>query len=266
MIVDVKNPIIDIHDLTVSYNKKPVLWGIDLSLPAGNVIGIIGPNGAGKSTLLKSIMGLTQCASGYIKIFDKPLESVRQEVSYVPQKESVDWDFPTSALDVVIMGRYGKLGLFHRPKQRDKDISMSCLRKVGMENFATRQISQLSGGQQQRVFLARSLAQEAKLYLMDEPFAGVDAATEKVIMEILHEMAREGKTVLVVHHDLQSVNDYFQWCILLNMRLVASGPTNLVATTSLLEETYGGKLNILSKVGKILDEKELSPRESILPL
>jgi manganese/zinc/iron transport system ATP- binding protein len=235
MIIDVKNPVIEIHDLTVSYNKKPVLWGIDFSLPVGNVIGIIGPNGAGKSTLLKSIMGLTQCASGYIKIFDKPLDSVRQEVSYVPQKESVDWDFPASAFDIVLMGRYGKLGLFHRPKQIDRDIAMNCLQKVGMENFAKRQISQLSGGQQQRVFLARALAQEAKLYLMDEPFAGVDAATEKVIMNILHEMASCGKTVIVVHHDLQSVNEYFQGCILLNMRLVASVPTEMVATTALLE-------------------------------
>lgn len=265
MIIEVKDPVIEIHDLTVSYNKKPVLWGIDLSLPANNVIGIIGPNGAGKSTLLKSIMGLTQCASGYIKIFDKPLESVRHDVSYVPQKESVDWDFPASSLDVVLMGRYGKLGLFNRPRQSDKDIAMDCLCKVGMENFANRQISQLSGGQQQRVFLARALAQEATLYLMDEPFAGVDAATEQIIMKILHEMARNGKTVLVVHHDLQSVTDYFQWCILLNMRLVASGPTELVATTQLLEETYGGKLNILSKVGRILDEKELYPRESFVP-
>lgn len=263
MVVDVKNPIIEIHDLIVSYNKKPVLWDIDLSLPVSSVIGIIGPNGAGKSTLLKSIMGLVQPASGYIKIFDRPLDSVRQDVSYVPQKESVDWDFPASVLEVVVMGRYSKMGLFKRPSTRDKEIAMNCLKKVGMENFSNRQIAQLSGGQQQRVFIARALAQEAKLYLMDEPFAGVDAATEKIIMNILHELAHEGDTVLVVHHDLQSIHEYFKWCILLNMRLVASGPTDLVITNQLLEETYGGKLNLLTKIGRILDENELSPREEL---
>jgi manganese/zinc/iron transport system ATP- binding protein len=261
MVVDVKNPVIEIHDLIVSYNKKPVLWDIDLSLPAKNVIGIVGPNGAGKSTLLKSIMGLVQPVSGYIKIFDRPLDSVRQDVSYVPQKESVDWDFPASALDVVLMGRYSKMGLFKRPSSIDKEIAMNCLRKVGMENFSTRQIAQLSGGQQQRVFIARALAQEAKLYLMDEPFAGVDATTEKIIMDILHELASKGNTVLVVHHDLQSIHEYFQWCILLNMRLLASGPTNLVITDQLLEETYGGRLNLLTRIGRILDENEISPRE-----
>ena len=255
------NPIVEIHDLTVSYHKKPVLWDIDLSLPPGNVIGIIGPNGAGKSTLLKTIMGLLPPDSGYIKLFDKTLKEVRRQVSYVPQKESVDWDFPASVLDVVVMGRYARLGLFQRPSKADKAYALACLRKVGMDALAKRQIAQLSGGQQQRVFLARALAQEAQLYLMDEPFVGVDAATEKVIINLLQAMARAGKTIIVVHHDLQSAPHYFAWSILLNMRVVAAGPTQDVFTPALLQETYGSKLTVLSKVGDLLREQELPPRE-----
>lgn len=265
MVINAKAPVIEIHDLTVSYSRKPVLWDIDFSLPAGKVIGIIGPNGAGKSTLLKTIMGLIAPDSGYVKILDKPLDSVRQSVSYVPQKESVDWEFPISALEVVIMGRYGRLGLFERPSKEDKQLSMECLEKVGMASFSNRQIAQLSGGQQQRVFLARAMAQEATVYLMDEPFAGIDATTERLVMEILHDLARCGKTVLVVHHDLQSIQEYFQWCVLLNMRLIASGPTDVVFTNALLDETYGGKLNFLAKLSKFLDEKEIHPREDNIP-
>ena len=261
MIHQVENPIVELHDLTVSYQKKPVLWDIDLTLPAGAIIGIIGPNGAGKSTLIKAIMGLLELSSGYVKLFDRELDQVRSKVSYVPQKESVDWDFPASVLDVVMMGRYGKLGLFNRPRKADREVAIECLRQVDMEAYAKRQISQLSGGQQQRVFLARALAQEAELYLMDEPFAGVDAATEKAIIRLLKTMSKQGKTVIVVHHDLQSAREYFDWSVLLNLRLIASGPTDQVMTTRLLQETYGGKLTLLAEVGDLLTKKEFPSRE-----
>lgn len=261
MIQHVDNPVLEVHDLTVSYDRKPVLWDIDLTLPAGNLIGIVGPNGAGKSTLIKAVMGLTPNSSGFVKLFDKDLKNVRDKISYIPQKESVDWDFPASVLDVVLMGRYGKLGLFRRPGKKDKEIAKESLRKVGMQAFADRQISQLSGGQQQRVFLARALAEEAEIYLMDEPFAGVDAATEEAIIALLREMSARGNTVVVVHHDLQSVSQYFDWLILLNMRLVASGPTAEVFTKELLQETYGGKLTLLSDVGNLMKRQRFPDRE-----
>ncbi|PTB92644.1 manganese ABC transporter ATP-binding protein [Marivirga lumbricoides] len=261
MIQQVENPIIEVHDLSVSYEKKPVLWDVDLSLPSGKLIGIIGPNGAGKSTLLKSIMGLLPLSSGYINILDKPLKEVRDKISYVPQRESVDWDFPTSVFDVVMMGRYGQLGLLKRPKKADKEIVMDSLSKVGMEAFKDRQISQLSGGQQQRVFLARALAQQAEIYFMDEPFAGVDAATEKAIVELLRQMSAEKKTVIVVHHDLQPVARYFDWIILLNMRLVASGPIENAFTPELLQETYGGKLTLLTEISELIQKNRFPNRE-----
>lgn len=261
MNIQVNDPILEVHDLTVSYNRKPVLWGIDLTMPKGVLTGIIGPNGAGKSTLLKTIMGLIPVSSGYVKLFDKELNDVRDKVSYVPQRESVDWDFPASVMDVVLMGRYSRLGLFKRPRKADKDVAMECLKKVGMEPFVNRQISQLSGGQQQRVFLARALAQDADIYFMDEPFAGVDAATEAAIIQLLREMTSKGKTVVVVHHDLQSAADYFNWIFLLNMRLVASGPTEKVFTPGLLQETYGGKLTLLAKVGDLLEKQQFPTRE-----
>ncbi len=255
------NPVVEIHDLTVTYNKKPVLWDIDLTLPAGSIIGVIGPNGAGKSTMIKSIMGLVPLSSGYVKVFDQDLQDVRSRVSYVPQKESVDWDFPASVMDVVLMGRYGKLGLFTRPRKADKEVALDCLRRVDMEAYAGRQISQLSGGQQQRVFLARALAQEADLYFMDEPFAGVDAATEKAIINLMKTMSEQGKTVVVVHHDLQSAVEYFDWVVLLNLRLIANGPVSEVMTGQLLQETYGGKLTLLAEVGELLTKKEFPSRE-----
>ena len=261
MIEHVDNPVIEVHDLTVSYDKRPVLWDVDLTLPEGKLIGIVGPNGAGKSTLIKSMLDLVPHSSGFVKLFDKDLKQVRQRISYVPQRESVDWDFPASVLDVVLMGRYGKLGLFKRPRKADKEAAMDSLRKVGMENFAKRQISQLSGGQQQRVFLARALAQQADLYFMDEPFAGVDAATEKAIIQLLKQMSAQNKTVVVVHHDLQSVTQYFDWVLLLNTRLVASGPTDVAFTHELLEETYGGKLTLLTEVADLLKQKQLPNRE-----
>ena len=261
MILQVENPVVEVHDLTVSYDRKPVLWGVDLTIPAGALVGVIGPNGAGKSTLIKAMMDLLPSGSGYVRLFDKPIGEVRRRISYVPQRESVDWDFPASVFDVVLMGRYGSLGLFKRPRQADKDAAMEALAKVGMQAFADRQISQLSGGQQQRVFLARALAQNADLYFMDEPFAGVDIATETAIIELLRTMRDQGKTVIVVHHDLQSAADYFDWVVLLNMRLVASGPTEKVLTQELLEQTYGGKLTVLSKVGDLLRKQEFPMRE-----
>ena len=261
MILQVENPVVEVHDLTVSYDRKPVLWGVDLTIPAGALVGVIGPNGAGKSTLIKAMMDLLPSGSGYVRLFDKPIDEIRRRISYVPQRESVDWDFPASVFDVVLMGRYGNLGLFKRPRQADKDAAMEALAKVGMQAFADRQISQLSGGQQQRVFLARALAQNADLYFMDEPFAGVDIATETAIIELLRTMRDQGKTVIVVHHDLQSAADYFDWVVLLNMRLVASGPTEKVLTQELLEQTYGGKLTVLSKVGDLLRKQEFPMRE-----
>ena len=260
-IKQVDNPVLEIHDLTVSYDKKPVLWGIDLSIPAGSLCGIIGPNGAGKSTLIKAIMDLVDMNSGYVKLFDQSLDEVRKQVSYVPQRESVDWDFPASVLDVVLMGRYANLGLFKNPRKADKEATMKALEMVGMDKYAKRQISQLSGGQQQRVFLARALTQNADVYFLDEPFAGVDAATEKAIFKILQNLSKEGKTIVVVHHDLQSVETYFNWVILLNLRLVASGPTKEVFTPALLEETYGGKLTLLTEVGELVQKGEFKARE-----
>ncbi|MDX5418191.1 MAG: metal ABC transporter ATP-binding protein [Hymenobacteraceae bacterium] len=262
MILQVDNPVVEVHDLTVSYDRKPVLWGIDLTLPAGSLVGVIGPNGAGKSTLIKAMMDLLPVGSGYVRIFDNPIKEVRTRISYVPQRESVDWDFPASVFDVVLMGCYGKLGLFRRPRKADKDAAMEALQKVGMQAFADRQISQLSGGQQQRVFLARALAQNADIYFMDEPFAGVDIATETAIIELLRTMREQGKTVIVVHHDLQSAAEYFDWVVLLNMRLVASGPTERVLTQGLLEQTYGGKLTVLTKVGDLLRKQEFPSRET----
>ena len=243
------HPAISICDLTVAYHRQPVLWNINVDLPAGNLIGVIGPNGAGKSSLIKAVMGLLPPLSGEVKILGKSLERHRHLLGYVPQRGSVDWDFPTNALDVVPMGRYGKIPLFRRPNKQHRRFAMECLAKLNMAEFADRQISQLSGGQQQRVFLARALAQEAQIYLMDEPFAGVDAATEQAIIILLRELKRQGKTIVVVHHDLQSVPDYFDSVLLLNQRLVAFGPTADTFTEEQINTTYGGRLNMLAAVG-----------------
>ncbi|MFQ5608029.1 MAG: metal ABC transporter ATP-binding protein [Candidatus Zixiibacteriota bacterium] len=232
--------------MTVAYRKRPALWDIDVTIPDKSLVGLIGPNGAGKSTFLKAIMGLLRPLSGYVRVFGDSVEKQRGVIGYVPQRETVDWDFPTNALDVTLMGRYGKMSLFGRPKKADREAALDCLNQVGMANYAHRQISQLSGGQQQRVFLARALAQESKLYLMDEPFAGVDAATEKAIIDILRRLKSEGKTVIVVHHDLHTAPDYFDHLLLLNMRLVSFGKTEEVFTDELLRATYGGRLNLLS--------------------
>lgn len=252
---------IETHNLTVSYNRRPVLWNIDFELPTGKIIGIIGPNGSGKTTLLKAIMGLLKPSSGYVKIFDCPLNEVRNKISYVPQRESVDWDFPASVMDIVLMGRYSKSNLMKRSSKADRDIAAEALEKVNMLEFCDRQISQLSGGQQQRVFIARSLAQGADLYVMDEPFVGVDAATEEAILKLLSDMKKEGKTVVVVHHDLQTAKAYFDWIVLLNTRLIAAGPKEEIFNEKLLQEAYGGKLNVLSKVGDLIQERAFPLRE-----
>ncbi len=261
MIIQAENPVVEVHNLSVTYHNKPVLWEADFSIPAGNLVGILGPNGAGKTTLIKAIMNLVDPSSGYVKLFDRPLDEVRPRVSYVPQKESVDWDFPTNVLDVVLMGRFGKRGFFRSWTRKDKEIALACLEKVGMQDFQKRQISQLSGGQQQRVFLARSLAQEADLYFMDEPFAGIDAATEDSILKLLLEMRSMGKTLLIVHHDLQSAFEYFDWFVFLNTRLVASGPKAEVFNREILQETYGSKLTLLHTISNLLTKEGLPMRD-----
>jgi manganese/zinc/iron transport system ATP- binding protein len=243
---------LEFHDVTVAYHRKPVLWDIDLVVPEGKLIGIIGPNGAGKTTLIKAVLGLVPLASGNVRIFGLPCDRQRHLVGYVPQRESVDWDFPVTVFDVVLMGTYGQLGWCRRPGRRQRQRALDCLDQVGLSDFTSRQIRQLSGGQQQRVFLARALAQDSRVYLMDEPLAGVDAATEATIVERLRALRSQGKTVLVVHHDLQTVPQYFDHVILLNMHLVASGAVETTFTHENLQATYGGRLTILDEAAEAL--------------
>jgi manganese/zinc/iron transport system ATP- binding protein len=243
---------VSIHDMTVAYHRKPVLWDVDLDLPEGRLIGLIGPNGAGKSTLIKAVLDLVPRATGRVLIYGQPYSQQRGLVGYVPQRESVDWDFPVSALDVVAMGLYRQLGWFRPVGKPERERALAALARVGMQDFAHRQISQLSGGQQQRVFLARALVQDALVYLMDEPFAGVDAATEKAIVVLLQELQAAGKTVLVVHHDLQTVPEYFDHVIMVNARIIAAGPTREVFTAEHLHTTYGGKLTLLDQAAQAL--------------
>jgi len=241
-------PALELHDLTVSYAKKPVLYGVDVQVPQGALVGIIGPNGAGKSTMIRAIMGLTPISGGWVRVFGETFEKSRHRVGYVPQREQVDWDFPVNVMDVVLMGRYGRRGWLRRVTKEDKKIAEESLDKVGMLPFRNRQIANLSGGQQQRVFLARALAQQSDFYLMDEPFAGVDATTERAIVTLLQDLQSQGKTILVVHHDLTTAKEYFDHLLLLNMRLVAFGKTEDVFTMEQLQKTYGGRLTILSDV------------------
>lgn len=250
------NTAIEIHDMTIAYHKKPVLWDVDVKIPEGKLIGIIGPNGAGKSTMIKAILDLVPKASGWVKIFNRPYSDMRKIIGYVPQRESVDWDFPVNALDVALMGRYGHLGWIKRPGRKDNDIAREALERVGMSDYINRQISQLSGGQQQRVFLARALAQQAKIYIMDEPLAGVDAATEQAIINLLMSLREQNKTILVVHHDLQTVTDYFDHLIMINMRVVATGATPEVFSEENLHKTYGGRLTILSDAAQAVARQQ----------
>jgi manganese/zinc/iron transport system ATP- binding protein len=233
-----------VHDLTVAYRDTPVLWDVDVTIPPGTLTAIIGPNGAGKSTMLKAILGLVPVAAGTVEIFGHSDPNQRRLIGYVPQRGSADWTFPTDALDVVTMGTYGQLGWIRRPGRQERERAMHALDQVGMAGFAGRQISQLSGGQQQRVFLARALVQDAQLYFMDEPFAGVDAQTEKAIVTLLQTLRSQGKTVVVVHHDLESAPEYFDWLVLLNVRMIANGPFDATFTPENLTRTYGGQMHL----------------------
>ncbi len=247
---------LSVYDLTVAYHRKPVIWDVAFDVPPGKLIGVVGPNGAGKSTLLKACMDLIPRVSGRIEVFGQPYAESRHRVGYVPQRESVDWDFPISAVDVVTMGLYREIGWGRRVRSKHLRAAREALHRVGIADLADRQISQLSGGQQQRTFLARALVHNADLYLMDEPFAAVDAATEKAIVAILRDMKESGKTALVIHHDLQTVPEYFDYVILLNMRVVAYGPTETVFTNENLQKTYGGRLTLLDQATEAMRRRD----------
>jgi manganese/zinc/iron transport system ATP- binding protein len=236
-----------VRDLTVAYHRKPVLWDIDLDVPAYVVAGIVGPNGAGKSTLIKAVLDLVPHAAGTVEVFGKPYRRQRRLVGYVPQRESVDWEYPIDAQELVAMGLYRKIGWCRPVGPTYRNRALEALAEVGMADLAHRQISRLSGGQQQRIFLARALVQDADVYFMDEPFSGVDAATEKAIIAILQRLREQGKTVFVVHHDLETVREYFDYLIMLNMRVVAAGPVADVFTPENLRRTYGGRLTLLDR-------------------
>ena len=238
-----------VRDLTVAYARRPVLWNIDYIAPAGGLVAIVGPNGAGKSTFLKAILELVPRAAGHVEFFGRDYREVRQEVAYVPQRTSVDWDFPVTAQDVVAMGLYGRLGWFRPVTRKVRREALVALERVGLAEMAGRQISQLSGGQQQRVFLARAVVQNARFLLLDEPFAGVDAATERTIIELLQQMQAQGRTALVVHHDLQTVPQYFSHVLLLNTRVIAAGTVAEAFTEEKIRQTYQGRLSLLDRVG-----------------
>jgi manganese/zinc/iron transport system ATP- binding protein len=259
--VPAKELALQVHQLTVHYDKTPVLWDISLSVPCGNIVGIIGPNGAGKSTLIKTALGLVQPISGKVEFFGRPLSEFRRRVAYVPQRESVDWDFPITVQDLVMMGRYGTLGLCRWPRKADEAAVAHCLNLMGLTTYADRQISQLSGGQQQRAFIARALVQEADIYFMDEPFVGIDMATEAVIMQTLHELKTKGKTVFIVHHDLNTVESYFDWIIMLNMRLVACGTVTEVFNGDTLNMAYGKSYALFDEALKLSQSKVTGIRE-----
>ena len=243
---DKRHLALSVDDLTVAYHSKPAIWDIDLEVPEGVLMAIVGPNGAGKSTLIKAVLNLIPRAAGTVAFYGKPYEQARSLVGYVPQRGSVDWDFPTSVLDVVTMGLYGRLGWFRRPGRKERELALNALEQVRLADFMDRQISQLSGGQQQRTFLARALVQDAQIYFMDEPFAAVDAVTERAIVDILRELKQRGKTVLIVHHDLQTVEEYFDWLTLLNVEVIASGETAAAFTSENLQKTYGGRISYLN--------------------
>lgn len=248
-------PALEISQMSVNYGKTPALWDISVAIPQGLLVGIIGPNGAGKSTLVKAALGLITPISGNVEFFGKALKAQRQRIAYVPQRESVDWDFPITVEELVLMGRYGRLGLWRRPRAVDRAAAEHYLEVVGMEAYAKRQISQLSGGQQQRVFLARALLQEADVYFMDEPFTGVDMATESAIVQLLQELRMKGKTVFVVHHDLNTVDRYFDWVMMLNIRLIACGKVGDVFNPSNLYAAYGKSYALFDEALKLAQQK-----------
>jgi len=250
---------LEFHDVTVAYGRRPVLWNVDLTVPGACLFGIIGPNGAGKSTLLKAALGLVPLAGGEVRILGAPLEQVRGRVGYVPQRESVDWDFPVTVTDVVLMGTYARLGWLRRPGPRERSLAAECLDRVGLADVADRQIGRLSGGQQQRVFLARALAQQADVYFLDEPMAGVDARSQERIFRVLAELRAEGRLVVMVHHDLRSAGDWFDAVALIDMRLVAAGPVAEVLTPENLRRTYAGRLDLLDEIGRAVAEGGRTP-------
>jgi manganese/zinc/iron transport system ATP- binding protein len=252
-------PIVEFHDVTVAYGRRPVLWNVDLAIREPCLFGVIGPNGAGKSTLLKAALGLVPVVGGYVRFFGAPLARVRGRVGYVPQRETVDWDFPVSVMDVVLMGTYGRLGWLRRPGRRDRDLARQCLDRVGLAELAERQIGRLSGGQQQRVFLARALAQQADVYLLDEPLAGVDVRSQEQIFRVLAEVRDEGRLVVVVHHDLRTAAEWFDRVALIDMRLVAAGPTAEVLTPDNLRRTYAGRIELLEELGQAVAERGRTP-------
>ena len=232
-------PAVEIKHLSASYGEKPVLTDVSLAVPPGVLLAVVGPNGAGKTTLIKAALGLIKPKSGTVHVNGKPYSQNRKAVAYVPQRGSVDWDFPTTVYDVVLMGTYGQLGWFRRPGASQKAAARAALEKLGLADLAHRQIGQLSGGQQQRTFLARALAQDAPIFVMDEPFQGVDAVTERAIVELLRELRTQGRTVICVHHDLSTVVDYFDWTCLLNVRKISSGPVSESFTQESIRAAYG---------------------------
>lgn len=253
-------PAFEVHQLTVNYDKTPVLWDVSFCVPQGCLVGIVGPNGAGKSTLIKTALGLVRPISGRVSFLKRPLSEVQQQVAYVPQRETVDWDFPITVHELVLMGRYGRLGMLRWPRRADHEAASYYLRLLDMDEFRDRQISQLSGGQQQRAFLARALIQEADIYFMDEPLAGIDHTSETVIMNLLRELRSQGKTVFVVHHDLNTVEAYFDWAVLLNLRLVAAGPIQEVFTADYLSQTYGKSYALLDEALRLSQKQRTGKR------
>ena len=250
-----EDKVVEVDHLTVHYDKTPVLWDLVFSIPYGKMVGVVGPNGAGKSTLLKAMIGQIKAISGRISFFGKPFKKVQRRIAYVPQRNSVDWNFPINGLDVVLMGRYGKLGPLKWPRRADVDAAMRALEMVGMEAFADRQISKLSGGQQQRIFLARAFLEDADIYLMDEPFAGVDIATEKAMIALFNQWKNQGKTLFIVHHDLSTVEQYFDWIILLNTFLIGCGPVSEVFRPDMIQKTYGKTGGLLEEVARLFQER-----------
>ncbi len=250
------NSSLRLEHLSVYYHKQPVLWDVNLTIPEGKLVAIVGPNGAGKSTLLKTIIGSISPLSGHITCLGGPYRKTKKHVAYVPQKEVIDWDFPITVLEVVLMGRYHHLGLFKWTRQADVEAAMEALRSLEIENLAHRQIGELSGGQQQRVFMARALVQDAKMYLLDEPFSAVDASTEAFLINIFKRLQQKGKTLIVVHHDLESIEDIFDWVVLLSNRVVAAGPVKEVFTLANLSLTYGKKEEIFSEITTLFQKKK----------
>lgn len=248
---------VEIHNLNAGYAGRQALWDINLTIPKGILCGIIGPNGSGKSTLLKSIMGLHKPDSGSIKVLGDNIDNIRHKVSFVPQREKIDWDYPVSVFDVALMGRYSPGNIFRRTSRIDIEIALEALKKVNLFEYKDKHISQLSGGQQQRVFLARALAQQAELFIMDEPFAAVDAVTEDAILSLMQDMKKEGKTVIIVHHDIQTAKEFFDYIVMLNTRLVVAAPGSQAFTARNLKDTFGSKLSIISKLGELMADQEL---------